>query len=326
MSDERTVRRGYRGFRVVGLLALISLAGLMGWLVWPTSLSGPPVPDPNGYDTFLAAGKLVEGVPPAQGVANQATDEELRAFVASNTTALVAAQPGFAQGSVVPLGGMRSIEAHIQRLGPLRQLGRVLACRAVLARREGRTSDALQASLDLLRLAHAASHGGLFIDRSVGAALRWQAIDELEVLVGAKLADEDARRAIAELQRLGRDAESLQKVADRDLEFALSRQGLPMRVGYLINRKAMNALRAPALKAVEAADQGLQARAGRLLVKLALQAYAADHPKKPQPPTLGELVPAYLMAVPLAPGTNRRVTPDDLKPEPETIPSGRGRG
>src|SRR5690348_14312520 len=108
MSDERSDERGCRGFLALGLLILIGLAGSMAWLVRPPKFSGPPVPDPNGYDTLLAAGKLVQGTPPAQGVANKATDEELRAFVTSNDKALAAAKAGFSQKSVVPLARMES--------------------------------------------------------------------------------------------------------------------------------------------------------------------------------------------------------------------------
>src|SRR4051794_28986466 len=124
MSDDKSERRGYRDFLVLGLLILIGLAGSIAWLVSPPRFSGPPVPNPNGYDTLLAAGKLVKGAPPAQGVAHKATDEELRAFVASNGKALAAAKVGFSQESGVPLGRMASIEAPLEALGPVRQLGR----------------------------------------------------------------------------------------------------------------------------------------------------------------------------------------------------------
>ena len=57
---------------------------------------------------------------------------------------------------------------------------------------------------------------------------------------------------------------------------------------------------------------------GFLLAKLALHAYALDHPERPQPGNLQALVPSYLVEVPLGPGNERRLTLDDLRPEPET--------
>jgi hypothetical protein len=320
MSNEGSQRRGRRVFLVLGLVILIGLAGSMAWLLRPLKFAGPPVPNPNGYDTFLAAGRLVTGVSPAQGKADPATEGELRTFVAANDQALALAQTGFSQESVVPLGRMESIEAGLEGTGPFRQLGRVLTCQAVLARREGRTSEALQANLSVLRLAHAVSHGGLLGDQLTGAAILRQALQELDGPLLPKLSSADARRAIAELERLGRDREPVKTIADRDLDFALSRQGLRMRVAYMTNRKALAGLRAPAIKAVESAEKQSQNRTRLLLAQLALHAYALDHPERPQPGDLQALVPSYLVEVPLAPGNERRLTLDDLRPEPETTP------
>jgi hypothetical protein len=179
--------------------------------------------------------------------------------------------------------------------------------------------------LSLLRLAHAVSHGGLLVDQLTGAAIERQAIHELEDPLLAKLSSADTRRAIAEFERLGRDREPVTKIADRDLEFGLSRQGLQMRVAYMINRQTLDGLRAPAIKAVESAEKQSQGRSRILLAKLALYAYVLDHPERPQPADLQALVPSYLAEVPLAPGNERQLTLDDLRPEPETPPESLGR-
>jgi hypothetical protein len=319
MSDEESQLRGWRVFLVLGLFVLFGLAASLAWLARPPKFTEPPVPNPNGYDTLLAAGSLVTGVPPAQGVAEKATEEELRSFVTENVEALARAQAGFSQESVVPLVRMESIGAHLEGSGSLRQLGRVLSCQAVLARREGRTSDALQASLGLLRLAHAVSHGGLLVDQLTGASIQRQAFHELEGPLLLKLSSADARRVIAEFERLGRDREPVKKIVDRDRDFALSRQGFQIRAAYVINRKMLDGLRAPAIKAVEAAETQSQSRTRFLLTKFALRAYALDHPERPEPVALQALVPSYLSEVPLAPGNERRLTLEDLRPEPETM-------
>jgi len=114
----------------------------------------------------------------------------------------------------------------------------------------------------------------------------------------------------------------VKQVADRDLEFGLSRQGWQMRVAYVINRKTMNGLLAPAIRATESAERKSQSRIRLLLARLALHAYALDHPEGPQPGDLQALVPSYLSEVPVAPEGERRLTLDDLKPEPETTEVG----
>jgi hypothetical protein len=176
----------------------------------------------------------------------------------------------------------------------------------------------LQANLSLLQLAHAASHGGLLGDQLTGAAIQRQALQELDGPLLAKLSSADARRTIAELERLGRDREPVKSIADRDLDFALSRQGLPMRLAYMRNRKTLDGLRAPAIKAVESAEKQSQDRTRLLLAKIALHAYALDHAERPQPADLQALVPSYLAEVPLAPGNQRPLTLNELRSEPET--------
>jgi hypothetical protein len=186
----------------------------------------------------------------------------------------------------------------------------------VLARREGRDSEALQSSLSLLRVSHAASHGGLLGDQLTGAAIQRQAIRELEGPLLPTLSSEDARRTISELERLERDREPFEMIAARDLEFALSRQGLRMRVTYMINRRVLDGLLAPALKASESAEKESRGRSRILLIKLALHAYALDHPERPHPADLRSLVPSYLAEVPLSPGNERPLTLGDIRPEP----------
>jgi len=183
-------RRGGRGFLALALVVLIGLAAATAWLARRPEFAGPPVPDPNGYDTLLAAGRLVTGTAPEK--MDGATDEELRAFVAANAKALAVAQPGFEQESVVPLGRMESIEAPLEESGPFRQLARALSCQAVLARREGRTSEALQANVSLLRLSRAASRGGLLLAQSIGAAILRPAIQELDGPLLPKLSASEA--------------------------------------------------------------------------------------------------------------------------------------
>lgn len=320
MSVEGSQRRRYRGFLILGGLLLIGLAGSLAWLARPPALAARPVPNPNGYDTLLAAGRLVAGDLPAQKTADRATEEELRAFVAANPEALARAETGCSQESVVPIARMPSIEVHLEGLGPFRQLGRLLTCQAVLARREGRTSEALRANLDLLRLAHAVARGGLLTDQLLATAIQRPALQELEEPLLPQLSAADARRAIAALEQLGQDHEPVQQIADRDLDFALSRQGVQMRVAYAVNRTMLDGLRAPAIKAVAAAEAQSQGRIRLLLARLALHAYSLDHPERPRPDDLKALVPSYLAEVPLAPGNARRLTLDDLPPEPNKVP------
>lgn len=319
MSDAGSKRLGRR-LAAVCLLAVAGLVGVAAWMARSPRFPGPPVPDPNGYDTLLAAAKRVHGVPPAQGAPDRATDDELRSFVAANEPALAAAAAGFEQESVVLLVRAGSLAAHLDKLGSFRQLGRALACRAVLARREGRPADAARASLDLLRLGHAIARGGLLVDQMTGVALRRQALDGLAGALHPQLPAEDIRRIITELERLDHQWEPVRAVADRDRAFILAHEGLTMRVVYLLHRKTFDALSAPAVRSFDSAEGQVRAQAHVLLARLALQAHARDHPDAPRPTDLRGLVPAYLAAVPLAPDGSRPLTLADLPPEAGSPP------
>ena len=307
-------RRGWRAFwALLGLMAA-GLVGAVAWLGRAPECAGPPVPSPNGYDAFLAAGRLVAGVPADRRLDN-ATDETLRAFLAANGPAQAEARRGLGLESVVPLGRMPSLEAHMADLGPIRAVWNLLDARMVLARRAGPPAEALAAALDLLRFAHGIEAGGLMLDRSLGLAFRRRALDGLAAARLGEQSAADARRAIAAIDRLDRAREPLAAVDARDAAFVVGRQGLQMRVIYALNRKAMDAMKLPALRATGASDAQLAAQSRRLIARLALQAYARDHPDAPRPPDLAALVPAYLPAIPTAPDGQPALL-DDFPPEP----------
>lgn len=309
---------GWRGVLAAVFVILLGVAGFVAWSARPRSFAGPAIPDPNGYDTLSAAGKRVTGPNPANRV-SRATREELRSYVEANAAAFEAARPGFDQDAVVPLSRFTSFETALEQSTNFRSLERLIESKAVLDDREKRTTDALQGSLDLIRLAHAASHGGLLTDRLMGEAFLARAMERLDSL-SPRLSADDARQAIAALERFERNREPLSDVADRDLEFALSRQGWKARMAYAVGRRFMQKLRQTAIKAAESSETRTQTRMRFTLVKLALRAYELDHPDAPTPSDLHALVPAYLPAVPLTPDNARPITLDDLKPEPETTP------
>jgi hypothetical protein len=298
-------RRLGRGWLVLAAIVAACVVVPVVWLVIPWPFRGEPTPDPNGYETLVAAARKITGeapsVPQGKGIVTkplaETTDEELRAFVGPNTEAVALAKVGLGQSTCVPLSIGTSIEGVMADFGRLRRLGRLLACDAALAEREGRTAEAVEGYLGLFRLARATSFGGLLFNRLAEPAIAWSGVEGLNRLAPALPAAE-ARRLAAKIERFDRAREPLNRVVDRDLSFSLARGGWRLRVAYAVNFRTFQGLLKPAVASARQSDQRGSSLLRLLAVKLALRAYSLDHPDAPLPASLDSLAPGYLQAVP----------------------------
>ena len=293
-----TPRPRRRWIILIGLGVTLLLMPL-AWLLRPGTFLGETLPNPNGYEDLVAAGREITG--DFTKVIKQEEDTEaLRALVAENRDVLDRARVGLGRESIVPLAKIRSVAAHMNDLSAKRSLGRLLAYEAILAERNGQTAEAAVRFADVIRFGRAISSGGLILDRLAKGAVQFPGVEGLARLAPT-LTGEDARRLARVVERLDRGREPLHRVFDRDLAFNLDRGGVPLRISYMINRRMMQGLLAPAIKSAEQADRRDQAYLRLLAATLALRAYRLDHPDAPTPPALDALVPAYLNAVPADP-------------------------
>lgn len=283
---------------LIGLGVALLLMPL-AWLLRPGAFLGETLPNPNGYEDLIAAGREITG-DFTKVIKHEEVTEALRALVAENRDVLARARVGLGRESVVPLAKFRSVAAPMDDLRVMRPLGRLLAYEAILAERDGRTAEAAGRFADVIRFGRAMSSGGLILDRMASVAVQTPGVEGLARLAPTLTVD-DARRLAREIERLDREREPLNRVFDRDLAFNLDRGGVPLRVAYVINRGTMQGMLAPAKKAAEQADRRDQAHLRLLAATLALRAYRLDHPDAPTPPALDALVPAYLSVVPADP-------------------------
>ena len=296
-ARERKSRRGWTSV-VVLLLAIMFIP--LGWLIMPRKFLGETLPNPNGYDDLIVAGRLVTGDFRTVADLDMADIEALRAIVEQNSKALARARIGLGRPSVVALLKSPSVDAHFNNFSLLRTLGRLLACEAVLIERQGRTSEAARLYAGGIRYGRAISTGGILTDRMAEGPVQSAGLRGLSRLTPTFSADE-ARRLAKEFERLDRDREPLTRVFDRDLEFNLARGGVSLRASYLVHYKTMQGLLLPAKAAAERAERLNQTWLRLLSTTLALRAYRLDHPDAPVPTTLDALVPTYLEAVPFDP-------------------------
>lgn len=299
---ERRNALRFWGLRIA--VVLLVLAVPIVWLTFPRPFRGEPLPNPNGYDTLLSAAGAMKTQSPRRKTEpislDDATTEELRAFVSANEEAIASAKFGLRQASYVPLTGAKTLQSHMNDFGKLRGLGRLIPAQAMLFERENQPIEAADRFLDTIRLGHAFSQGGLIMDRLVENAVQWPGIEGLNRL-SATFTTTDAKRLAREVERLEDTREPLDRVVDRDHAFALAQGGWPLRLAYAVNRKALQGFMKPAIASAEQADRRGRAALRLLATTLALRAYRLDHPDAHAPASVYLLIPDYLSAIPIDP-------------------------
>jgi hypothetical protein len=288
-------------FKILLLLgALVGIA--MGVsLMFPEKPSAAPrpLPNPNGYDIFVKAGRTVMGGINLQRM----TRDELALVVESNSNALQLARTGFQFECRVPVQFSTSYFSNhsMREIVPLRSLGQLFAAEGRLAEFEDRMSNAADCYLDTIHLGHAISHGGTLIDAMIGAATQSLGTSYLRPLAN-RLDSETSRQAARRLEMLDAEADSWQQVIAREKEAVAN---YPGNLKYKISTYFRSRNPATFSKAeVRFTEQQLEGR--KLLIQLAARAYELENGTTPT--TAADLVPVYLKEVPKDPGTGTNLT------------------
>ncbi len=277
MTDSPRPRRRLRriAFWVVGLLVAMVGGSLF---VPPPAL--PALPDPNGYDDLIAAGKLVTGdwnLPRFEA----APVETIRPLVEGNTKALERIRLGLGRESRFTLDySPETLNRGIEGVGPLRACGRVLLANARLAALEGRTSEAKAFALDTIRAGRAGSNGGLAVQALAGIAMESQGLALLAKLQDT-LSTEECRGLIEDLVRLDASRESMRSVFDRDLDYAFRSKSAGMRLSMNIAWPMLKAQQQAAFRSASNSEQQVSRDLRMLALRLAARAFFLDKGKHP---------------------------------------------
>ena len=320
VSRPRRRRRIFAiGLAAIGL-GLVGL-GLAGWLILALRRpSAPtiPIPNPNGYDDLIQAGRSIGGKPPrfnfqfaqilrpSTGPAARRLDpmnvnwDEAAAYLLANREALAQVRIGLDRECVVPVvyqsGYAYGSNANRELM---KALGHLLIWEAQVAVHEGRDSDAARSYLDMVRLGHATSRGGLEVDAWAGLDIETGGLLGLERL-SKDLDPATCRGAIAFLREFDSSREPLRASRDRQRACLAAENG---RVQSAV-RDLLNA------RSVRAQDDSLDeshreaiAMTRLVRIELAIQAYRSENGHDPV--LLDDLVPSVLAEVPLDPFTGR---------------------
>ena len=131
----------------------------------------PPLahlPNPNGYDDLVKAGKML---PDAAGDYDKMNQEQLQKAVSANAAAVSLARSGLSKQCRVPIQYSESyLSNHLDDLACFNRLARAFVAEGRLARMQNRPVDAAKSYLDTIHLGNQIMHGGLLIDEMLGVA------------------------------------------------------------------------------------------------------------------------------------------------------------
>jgi hypothetical protein len=263
-----------------------------------------PLPNPNGYDGLVKAGRMIKGVVSDY---DRASLEQLRGIVATNAEALALARTALSNQCAVPLQFSQAyvtMTNHLSEMVGLRALAQAFACEGKFAERENRFNDAAKSYLDTIHFGNEAGRGGTIVDEMIGIAIGSLGVEQLQTMV-TNLDAKTCREAAATLETVASKAQTWNETLQQ--EDAWSRrsfsglQGRTIRLYYQLaysRRREQNRQRA-----VDTIDSR-QKKESQLLIALAARAYELD--KGSPPASAANLVPDYLKAVPQDPvtGTN----------------------
>ena len=270
----------------------------MGHLYWnllPPTAPTIALPNPNGYDEIVLAGKgLNWAAIPNQG-ADEAGMDACRAFVQVNAAPLARLRRAFAMPCRNPVV-FDAVYRFIGSNQEFRSVARALVAEATLATAEGRHADAMNSNVDILRLAPAVANGGIGIDDLVGDAIASvgmaRLVSQLPQLGAPEL------KSLAEVLDTLREArEPIESIEQRDLLWdRLSYSWIGRYWAWSDDVAFGDAANASAFAD---ARRRCDALCSLIMTEAAVRRYVIENGSPPE--SLAALVPEYLPTVPVDP-------------------------
>jgi hypothetical protein len=255
----------------------------------------PPLPNPNGYEDLVRAGKMIKGEVWDYDKADLA---KLREIVSTNATALALAQDGLSNPCAVTLPSSRDdMTNHLHDAISLKDLAQALATEGKLAEKENRFSNATTFYLDLIHLGNESARGGVLMDQMLGTAMESIGVEHLQKLVG-QLDAKACRETAATLETLDFQRQTWNEVMQQERDW--SRRTFPGTHYELVRVMSRHSTQKTRQQAEQQFDKQVS-KTRQLIVQFAARAYELDkgHP----PANLADLVPDYLKAIPQGPST-----------------------
>ena len=267
-------------------------------LMTPLPIPETVLPNPNGYDDLIAAGKLAEKWKFNNTTygPEEAPLDELSAAVKEMQTAYERLEIGLNRPVKVPVEYSSEDLSWTISIQSIRCLARALQGRGYLAKLEGRPDDAEKSFLDTVRLGYFCRRGGLVVDALVGAAISGIGQGGLYKLRG-ELTSKQCAELIRVLDKLEEQAEPCEDIIYRDRVYDQHATGWHGHLNLILWNIADETSYSP--DAFRSAFAREQAMSRLLRTELAIQLWRATHSTLPE--TLDDLVSDYLPEVPVDP-------------------------
>lgn len=280
--------------------ALVWILGLVLYAIRiPPMPAREPIPNPNGYEDFIAAGAMLVDVPALRG---KETPESIAAYVASNQPALERLRAGLSRASVVPPFHPTNAQNRLDELATAKALARLLAGDADLARREMDWDRLVKASTEGVDFGLRLARGGVMIDQMMASAAESMARVPLEKAI-EEIPAAPARQAALALARIDATREPFSSVKRNEEDFVRRHSPWTTRITWLLFSRRMSQ---GMIDRTKNQAYGAIFATRNLTLNLAARAYTAEHGQAPATPE--SLVPEYLPAVPNNPLTDKPLT------------------
>ena len=293
--------RKIRTLLITGLLLFVALLIAVPYFSSSSHPTAEIVPNPNGYDDFVIAGKLVQ-----EDILNQKTNtiQQIKTCLSSNHVALDYAHAAFSKECATPTEYSDTyIRPHIDQLKALKQIAWALYLEGKLAQMEGRPGDAAQDYLTVIKMGSDIAHKGIVIDGMNAFTFQRVGSQNFESLIPT-LNAEQCRKTIAALAKIDREQEPVENILCRERYFAWSEIRSPKRFIYYLRTSLKTKSFNPAKRYASALQwqfANLRKINEQLEILLAKRAYELE--KNIKPDKWSDLVPAYLREIPTDPTT-----------------------
>jgi hypothetical protein len=281
--------------RIIAVLAVLALAAsAMGYLSFRRP-GTEGLPNPNGYDDFVAAGRLIWREPP---VGTNASIEECRAFLLTNRAALDQGRAGLNKVCRVPTEFFADWLGHHRfEMTATRILTRTFCVEGNLARMEHRPGDAAASYLAAVNIGARLAHGGIIFDGNNVMDCEGEA--ELRILAAMRDFDSTlSRHVISELDHVQAEEEPSREILKHEdvWEAAQVRSyGLIYSLEVLFKRGSLVPDEVTQQQSMAQYNDHLKWTM-ELKAELAAHAYLLEHGRLAT--NWSELVPGYLKSVP----------------------------
>ena len=259
-----------------------------------------PLPNPNGYDDLVKAGKMVVvNATINTTFYSDMGEAQLQEVVSTNADALALARAGLSNQCQVAVQYSETYASnHLSDLASLKRLAQAFAAEGRLAEMENRPNDAAKSYLEVIHLGNESSRGGTLTDELVGMAIEAIGTSSLQKLV-PELNAQSCRETADALETLDSQKQTLNEFMQQENDW--SRRAFPGLRNELQRLTSRNSFK-KAFQKVEQKIKTRQTETRQLIIALATRAYKLD--KGHSPESVFDLVPDYLKAIPKDPFTN----------------------